>query len=46
MNRFHWIVEQIVYCEFEDVAGYGKNKKLDANKKMKDGRKLSIPLRV
>ena len=27
LNRFHWIIEQIVYREFEGVAGYGKNER-------------------
>ena len=27
MNRSHWIVEQIVYREFEGVAGYSKNER-------------------
>ena len=31
----------MVGCEFEGVAGYGKNEQQDANKKMRDGRKLS-----
>ena len=34
----------MVYREFEGVAGYGKNEKQDANKRMKDDRKLSFQL--
>jgi len=35
----------MVDCEFEGVAGYGENERAtrDANKKMKDDRKLSSP---
>jgi len=35
------IVEQLVFRLLDGVAGYGENKKQDANKKMRDDRKLS-----
>ena len=36
----------MVYRVFEGVADYGENEKQDANKKMKEDRKLSFQSRV
>ena len=36
----------MVYRVFEGVAGYGENEKQDANKKMKEDKKLSFQLRI
>ena len=46
LNRYHWVVKQMVFRCLYGVAGYieKKNEQQDANKKIKDNRKSSFPL--